>query len=519
MNFRSHQGQLYLLFGLACIVMVFGMGNAPLFLEEPRRALVAMEMLYSGDYIHTTIHGQPYYNKPPLFNWVIAVGFKLFGYQEWILRGITVLSHLLVACMVYAIGKKYMSAKAALLAAAFYITGADILYYFSLLGEIDIFFSMLVVAGWFSYFHYGEKKEETKAFTGFYFFMALAFLTKGLPAILFAGLTLLVWQWYKRDFKALFSLAHIVGVLLFTIILGLYLYPFVTRGDFDLLLQTFWSQSIERTAAESDLLKRILSLFSFPISLLKDIAPWSLLLLLFNRNILKHAFHTNRLFAFCCLVFIANIWVYWLSPDSRSRYMYMFHPLMLLPIAWVYVQQQALPRLQKFVDGVFNALPYIFTVILFAAFFLVPAFLKTEGVWWILPVAFVMAVAVLYFSKKAEWSPLYLTIIFMLVLRLAYGYITGMERKQHSQASKDLAVGKDMAAMVGKQRVFLLDSTRISTTISYYLQRDLGRVVPYGSAVESGDFVIVADSVLTARMTVVKQFTYQQNAFSLAKIR
>jgi 4-amino-4-deoxy-L-arabinose transferase-like glycosyltransferase len=519
MNFQSHQSQLYILFGLAGIALVFGMGNAPLFLEEPRRALVAMEMLYNGDYIHTTIHGQPYYNKPPLFNWVIAIGFKLFGYHEWILRAITVVSHLTISAMVYGTGKKYMSATAALLATAFYITGADILYYFSLLGEIDIFFSMLVIAGWFTYFHFGEKKEDTKAFAGLYFFMALAFLTKGLPAMLFAGLTLLVWQWYKKDWKALFSLAHFMGVVIFVVILGLYLFPFVTRGDFDILLQTFWSQSIERTAAESDLLKRIFSLFTFPVALLKDIAPWSLLILLFNRNILKHSFYTNRLFAFSCLIFLANIWVYWVSPDSRSRYLYMYHPLLLLPVGWMYLQHQALPRLQKMVDGVFKTLPYILTVILLAAFFLVPAFLKTEGIWWILPVAFVLAIAALYLSRRAEWSPLYLTVILMLILRIAYGYITGMERKQHSQASKDLEVGRDIAAMVGNQQVFLLDSTRISTTISYYLQRDLGRVVPYRPSARSGDFVILADSALRSGMTVVKQFSYQQNAFSLAKVQ
>ncbi len=59
------------------------MGIALLFLEEPRRALVAMEMMYSGDYIHTTIHGAAYYNKPPLFNWLVVAGwFAYFHYTE-----------------------------------------------------------------------------------------------------------------------------------------------------------------------------------------------------------------------------------------------------------------------------------------------------------------------------------------------------------------------------------------------------------------------------------------------------
>ena len=48
-------------------------------MEEPRRALIALEMLYSGDYLTPTIMGELYFAKPPLFNWIIIVSAKLFG--------------------------------------------------------------------------------------------------------------------------------------------------------------------------------------------------------------------------------------------------------------------------------------------------------------------------------------------------------------------------------------------------------------------------------------------------------
>ena len=35
--------------------------------EEPRRAIVAMEMIFSGDYLQPQLNGWPYYNKPPFF--------------------------------------------------------------------------------------------------------------------------------------------------------------------------------------------------------------------------------------------------------------------------------------------------------------------------------------------------------------------------------------------------------------------------------------------------------------------
>ena len=47
--------------------------------DEAIRALVAQEMLWSGNYISPTMHGDIYLNKPPLFNWVLALSFTVFG--------------------------------------------------------------------------------------------------------------------------------------------------------------------------------------------------------------------------------------------------------------------------------------------------------------------------------------------------------------------------------------------------------------------------------------------------------
>ena len=40
--------------------------------DEAIRAIVAFEMIQSGDFITPTIGGEPYLMKPPLFNWILA---------------------------------------------------------------------------------------------------------------------------------------------------------------------------------------------------------------------------------------------------------------------------------------------------------------------------------------------------------------------------------------------------------------------------------------------------------------
>jgi 4-amino-4-deoxy-L-arabinose transferase-like glycosyltransferase len=518
MHASQQNYQVFLLFLLGIICLIPGIGLAPLFLEEPRRALVAMEMLYSNDYLHTTIHGEPYYNKPPLFNWIIAGGFHIFGFQEWILRAITLISHLLTGLLVYAIAKYYIHTKAALLCACLYLTGADILFYFSLLGEIDVFFSLLVVAGWCGYFHFSEKQKWTVAFLCVYFFMALAFLTKGLPALLFLGFTIIAWQGYQKKWQALFSPGHFVALAVFLIMISLYFYPYIKKGDFNTLVQTLWSQSLERTTNESNFFKRLLLFITFPISLWKDILPASLLILFFSRAPFRTWMKENRLFAFSMILLIVNIWIYWISPDSRSRYLYMFHPLLIWMLVWAYHHGDIPFKWQAIVNSIYKVIPYLIVVLLLAANFLIPIFLPDVNAGWLLAFVSVFAISMLWISQRGGWLPIFRLSVFLLILRLPFGYITSTERSLNSQASIDKKVGGEMAEIIGDQPVYMRQGTRISTTISYYLQQKSGRIIPYTSQYQIGDFIILPEKDFTKGMISKLNFTYQGETFSLVKI-
>ena len=53
--------------------------------DEAIRSLVAQEMLWSGNYVAPTMHGDTYLNKPPLWNWILAISFYLHGEaSEWL---------------------------------------------------------------------------------------------------------------------------------------------------------------------------------------------------------------------------------------------------------------------------------------------------------------------------------------------------------------------------------------------------------------------------------------------------
>ena len=54
--------------------------------DEGTRALVAREIAETGHWLHPTLFGQPYMLKPPLMDWLVALGFRIFGVNEWVAR-------------------------------------------------------------------------------------------------------------------------------------------------------------------------------------------------------------------------------------------------------------------------------------------------------------------------------------------------------------------------------------------------------------------------------------------------
>ena len=75
----------------ALVLYTLNLGNAALRdWDEATVAQVAHEIATAPGqtltWLFPTLQGQPYWNKPPLMHWVIALCFRLFGEQEWVAR-------------------------------------------------------------------------------------------------------------------------------------------------------------------------------------------------------------------------------------------------------------------------------------------------------------------------------------------------------------------------------------------------------------------------------------------------
>jgi 4-amino-4-deoxy-L-arabinose transferase-like glycosyltransferase len=59
-----------------------GLGTREIQGNEPKRALPAMTMIETGNWITPELAGEQYYKKPPLINWIIASSYLIVGNQS-----------------------------------------------------------------------------------------------------------------------------------------------------------------------------------------------------------------------------------------------------------------------------------------------------------------------------------------------------------------------------------------------------------------------------------------------------
>jgi 4-amino-4-deoxy-L-arabinose transferase-like glycosyltransferase len=388
------------LIGLYLLSVLVNLGHLHLRVEESRRALVALEMIQSGNYVQTHTLGWDYYNKPPAFNWVLAGFIKLTGSaSEFLLRLPSFICLLIVGFLHYFISKRYLSKAAAGLSVLFTLTCADLYFYTLSNGaEIDIFYSLVVYVQAISMFWFYERKNYAWLYFVSWGICALGFLTKGYPSLVFQFLTLIALAIYARSWKIIFKPQHLIGIISFLLLIGAYYYAYSSYNDPLIPLVNLLNESLQKSTVGSETTGRAYRFLMYPEVLFRVLAPWCLLLLLlFKRP--KINFLANPLVRFSFLFIILNIGVYWFTGAQKNRYIIMFIPFVMTMISymcWRFEQQEP-GKLDKYLKYA----GYIFCLALIGLLVL-PFFADVE--WWkILVFGGVLLAFVVFFFRASQY--------------------------------------------------------------------------------------------------------------------
>lgn len=439
--------------------------------EEPRRALVSLEMMLSGNYINPQLHGLPYYNKLPLFNWILVLFFKLFNSSsEWVVRLPSVLCFIGTAMLIYFLGKKFMDKRAGLIAATFFLTFGDLMFYGSVVaGEIDLFFTLVIFLQVGTIFLFGRKGSFWKMYFLSYLFMSIGVMTKGLPAIAFQFFSLIAISIFMKNFRVLFSMKHLAGIFVFVFALGGYFYTYSLSGDWLTLLANTINESAKSSVVEYGIIDIIKTIINIPVRLLFQLLlPWSLLFFLLISKKIREKIWSNELTRFSILFIILNIVVYILSPGTRNRYLYPFFPFFAILLAFLfenYFTRQE--KLAGWIDKIWNILLLLICLGSVGLIFL-PQLRILHGFYVYYTIFILCFAGIIYYYYFGNLKPYFRLWLFILAFVLVrFEYNAFYLRYLNNEVLSCKSCTKEMLEITREEPIYLTGSPR-------YLETTLG---------------------------------------------
>lgn len=185
--------------------------------DEGRYAEIPREMLERGDFLTPTLNYVKYFEKPPLLYWINAASLKLFGLNEFAARLPSALCGILTVLATYIIARRVYGRRTAILSAVILGTSigfviqsriilTDMLLTLCLTGALGAF----IIAAQ----REGRRSQEIPWYL-FYFFCALATLTKGLIGIVFPTGIIFWYMLIAKRWRLLKEMRLLSGTFLY----------------------------------------------------------------------------------------------------------------------------------------------------------------------------------------------------------------------------------------------------------------------------------------------------------------
>lgn len=344
--------------------LFWGLGNAPLLdPDEPVYAETAREMINFKDYLSPRIYNEFWYDKPPMFYWLVAGTYNLFGVSDWGARFPSAVMGILTILIFYWGMTKRTNEDAAFWSAI--VLGVSLEFvYLGKAAVTDMTLLFFLTSALMFYL--------TRHYYLFYIAMGLATVTKGPIGLVFPCAIIFLNCLFSRNWRTLKEMHIIKGIGLYAVFaVPWYYLMFQAHGQ--VFIDTFLGfHNITRfTTAEHP--GRVLWYYYIPVLLL-GIFPWTGMLLSSLRSSLRDSAESDFK-----LMFFMNIWwifvflFFTVSKTKLVSYIFPLFPPIAAIIGW---------NIARLINRRFNTVP---TVMAISS---VIMFLAMAGGWFYAGVAF-----------------------------------------------------------------------------------------------------------------------------------
>lgn len=249
---------------VAIFTIFFGIGVIPLLdPDEPVYAETAREMLFEGDLLSPRIFGDYWYDKPPMYYWLVALSQTIFGDNEFAARFPASVMAFATSLMMYFSVTKLFNERAGFWSSIILTTSVEFFY----LGKAAVTDSTLLFFMTGAILCFLHKK-----YWAMYIFMALATLTKGPIGIVFPGAIIFLYLVFMGQLHKILEMHVIRGMLLYLLIAAPWYYAMYTVHGMEFINTFLGFHNITRFTTPEHA-SRVTIWYYFPV-LLVGLFPW-----------------------------------------------------------------------------------------------------------------------------------------------------------------------------------------------------------------------------------------------------
>lgn len=315
------------------------LGQKDLVHEEPRRAVVAQNMMESGDYLVPRFAGRTYLNKPPLFNWLIAAASAPSGkVTELTARLPSVVALAALAIFMVWVTRSFLPPPGQWFLGLAMVLAPELMHK-AVLAEIEIVFTLLVSASLWLWFELDRRGAR-----GLWLWLppavlvSLAFLTKREPGLIFYYLGIGGYLLLRGRWRELFSPAQIgSAALVVAVVLG-YAALLAAHTSWSAIAANIQQEVLARDL-QSSAVDYLITPVTYPLELLAATLPFSILLIaLVSRPVRASVVDRfGEACVFAAVVVLINLPIYLAQGNAaKVRYFLPMLPTLLVLCAMVY---------------------------------------------------------------------------------------------------------------------------------------------------------------------------------------
>lgn len=271
---------IWILIGLSYVFFIFGNGIVNLTSpDEVFYAQTAKEMIHHKTWMVPYLFDAPNFEKPIFTYWFLRIGFILFGVTNFGARffcgffaAIGVIAVYLLALLGFKDREKAFTTALILMSSALYVGLARTVF-------TDMIFTVLILLAFLSFFYaYLKAKHKALGIILFFFFCALATLTKGPLGLLLPLISVFIFLGIRKELKFIFCLESLWGLLFFCLT-AIPWYWFIYKEFGQSFIQEFFINDHWRRLLEAEHLGNDKWYF-YPLSMIACMFPWSIFVFL-----------------------------------------------------------------------------------------------------------------------------------------------------------------------------------------------------------------------------------------------